>query len=266
MLSANVARDKNKSAHKLHHHLSHYNPFQDNPQRLMTAAYGYNTLGMPLLGLESNTANVDAKMLSDFQLSNITPEKTTIVASGLRNHEEFYDLVDQTLGVLNPVREMNFKREHAKYIGGDLRSFTETPDTNILLAYESCSWTHEDMPVYAVLHSLFGSGTGFSVGGPGKGMHNWANQRVLRQSYFIQECEAINNHFTDSGLFGLSFTGSSPNSKDILQEMLKIFEDFRHDIKDEDLTRAKNMLKRQVLLNMTNQGERLEEVARTVSF
>ena len=266
MLSANVARDKNKSAHKLHHHLSHYNPFQDNPQRLMTTAYGYNTLGMPLLGLESNTANVDAKMLSDFQLSNITPEKTTIVASGLRNHEEFYDLVDQTLGVLNPVREMNFRREQAKYIGGDLRSFTETPDTNILLAYESCNWTHEDMPVYAVLHALFGSGTGFSVGGPGKGMHNWANQKVLRRHYFVQECEAINNHFTDSGLFGLSFTGSSANSKDILQEMLNIFEAFRHDIKDEDLTRAKNMLKRQVLLNMTNQIERLEEVARTVSI
>lgn len=265
ILAANVARDKNKSSFKLHHHLGHYSPFQDNPQRLMTTAYGYNTLGMPLMGMESNVENIDAKSIQDFQISNITPEKTVIVANGLRNHEEFYELVNNTLGVLNPVREQNYVRNPSTYIGGEYRIFSETPETNIILAYESCSWTHEDMPVYAVLHSLFGSGSGFSVGGPGKGMHNWANDKILRKQYFIQECEAVNSHFTDSGLFGLSFVGSSANCKEILQEMIKIFEAFRNNVTEEDITRAKNMLKRQILLNMAGQSDRLEEVARTVS-
>jgi len=266
MLSANVAKGKNKFSFQLHKHLGGYNPFQDNPQRLMTTAYGYNTLGMPLMGLESNIGNIDSKMLQDFQVSNITPEKTTIIGTGLRNHEEFYDLVNQTLGVLNPVREQAYSRQASKYIGGEYRTFTETPDTNIILAYESVNWTHEDMPVFAVLHTLFGAGTGFSVGGPGKGMHNWANERVLRRHYFIQECEAINSHFTDSGLFGLSFTGSSANCKEILQEMIGIFEAFRSDIKEIDLNRAKNMMKRQVLLNVANQADRMEEVVRTYSI
>jgi predicted Zn-dependent peptidase len=266
MLSANVARDKNKQSFNLHKHLSGYNPFQDNPQRLMTTAYGFNTLGMPMMGFHGNVGNIDSKMLSEFQLANITPEKTVVVANGLRNHEEFYDLVDQTLGQLNPVREMAYQREKSKYIGGEYRTFTETPDTNIILAYESCDWSHEDMPVYAVLHSLFGSGTGFSVGGPGKGMHNWANERILRRNYFIQECEAINSHFTDSGLFGLSFTGSSSNCADILNEMVRVFESFRSDLNEVDLNRAKNMLKRQILLNVSNQMDRMEEVVRTVSF
>ena len=128
------------------------------------------------------------------------------------------------------------------------------------------NWTHEDMPVYAVLHSLFGSSTGFSVGGPGKGMHNWANSKVQRMHYFVQECEAINNHFSDSGLFGLSFTGSSSNCKEMMEVMIGIFNSFRGKISDVDLQRAKNMLKRQVLLNMTNQTDRLEEVVRTVLF
>lgn len=265
MLSANVAKDKNKFSHKLHKHLGGYNAFQDNPQRLMTTAYGFNTLGMPLLGFENNVSNIDSKMLQDFQISNITPEKTVVIGTGLRNHEEFFDLVDQTLGVLNPVREQSYLRQPSKYIGGEYRTFTETPDTNIILAYETVNWTSDDMPVFAVLQTLFGAGTGFSVGGPGKGMHNWANERVLRKHYFIQECEAINSHFTDSGLFGLSFTGNSTNCKEILQEMIGIFEAFRSDLKEIDLNRAKNMLKRQILLNISNQSDRMEEVATTVS-
>lgn len=265
ILSANVARDKNKASFKLHHHLGHYNPFQDNPQRLMHAAYGYNSLGMPLMGMESNLHNIDSKMIQEFQVNSITPEKTIITANGLKTHDEFFDLVNHTLGVINPVREQLYEREPSKYIGGDVRSFTDTPDTNIILAYESCNWTHEDMPVFAVMHSMFGQGTGFSVGGPGKGMNVWATEKILRKHYFIQECEAINTHFTDSGLFGLTFTGNSANCKEILQEMINIFEGYRHSVTDVDLARAKNMLKRQVLANLVNNTERLEEVTRTVS-
>lgn len=121
------------------------------------------------------------------------------------------------------------------------------------------------MPVYAVLHALFGSATGFSVGGPGKGMHNWANSKILRRHHFVQECEAINSHFTDSGIFWLSFTGSSHNSAEMLKVMVGIFDSFRSKVPEQDLQRAKNMLKRQVLLNMQNQWDRLEELVRTVS-
>ena len=147
----------------------------------MTTAYGMSTLGMPLIGLESNLGNIDAKMLSEFQVYNFTPEKTIVSANGLKNHDEFFDLVNETLGVLNPVREDNYSRVASKYFGGDNRTFVDAPETNILLAYESVNWTHEDMPIFALLQTLFGSGAGFSVGGPGKGMHNWANNKILRK-------------------------------------------------------------------------------------
>lgn len=162
--------DKNRKFHRLSHHLGHYDPFQNNPQHLMTTAYGYNTLGMPKIGFESNIGNLNAKTLQEFQLNNITPEKCIIVASGVQRHKEFVELVNETLGELNPVREGDYARQHATYIGGEYRTFTETPETNIILGYESVSWIHEDMPAFAVLHQLFGSATPYSVGGPGKGM------------------------------------------------------------------------------------------------
>ena len=62
----------------------------------MTTAYGYNTLGMPKFGFESNIGNLNAKTLQEFQLSNITPEKCVIVASGVQRHKEFVELVSKS--------------------------------------------------------------------------------------------------------------------------------------------------------------------------
>jgi predicted Zn-dependent peptidase len=131
---------------------------------------------MPKNGFESNVENIDSRLLQDFQLRNITPNKVIVCANGVKNHREFVDLVDNTLGVLNPVRESEYERQPSQYIGGEYRVFTETPETNIILGYESVPWNHELMPAFAVLHTLFGSATGFSVGGPGKGMLNRAHK------------------------------------------------------------------------------------------
>ena len=178
--------------------------------------------------------------------------------------QEFVSLVANHLGVLPAVNEADYARKPSRYIGGEYRTFLETPDTNILLAYESCPWDHELMPAYAVMHHMFGSATGFSVGGPGKGMLSRAYSDVLRKKYYIHECETMNLHFSDCGLFGLNFTGSSANAKDMLHDMLEVINNFRGNISEQELRRTKNILKRNILLNMSNQCDRLEEMARSV--
>lgn len=95
-------------------------------------------------------------------------------------------------------------------------------------------------------------------------VNNFVNLSVLRQKYYIHECESVNLHFSDSGLFGLNFTGSSANSKEMLNDMLEVLDNFRKPISEAELTRTKNILKRNILLNLSNQGDRLEELARSV--
>lgn len=63
VLAANVARAKSRKSHDLHKYLSKYDPFSENQELLLRTAYGYNTLGMPRLGLEHNIDNIDARML-----------------------------------------------------------------------------------------------------------------------------------------------------------------------------------------------------------
>ncbi len=105
VMSANVAKAKNRKTHALHHHLEKYDPFFHAEENLLRTAYGFNTLGNPLKGLESNVEYIDAKMLSDFILNNVTPSKTLIVANGVKNHQEFVSLVKERLGDCLPVPE-----------------------------------------------------------------------------------------------------------------------------------------------------------------
>lgn len=63
VLAANVAKSKNQKSHDLSNHLGKFDPFQNNQELLLRTAYGYNTLGMPRLGMEKNIGYLDARVL-----------------------------------------------------------------------------------------------------------------------------------------------------------------------------------------------------------
>lgn len=105
VLAANVARSKNEKSHELDKHLSKFDPFMNDQEMLLRTAYGYNTLGMPRLGTESQVGEIDARSMQNFMMDNITPNKCLIVASGVHNHQEFVELVKERIGELQPVPE-----------------------------------------------------------------------------------------------------------------------------------------------------------------
>jgi len=262
VIAANVARSKNEKSHALHKHLSKYDPFADNQELLLRTAYGYNTLGMPRLGMEGNVGNLDARCLQQFIMDNITPKKCLIVASGVKNHREYVDLVKERLGDVLPVPEHQYTREASSYIGGEQRTWTESPSTSIALAFESVPWNHEDVFSFYVANTLLGSATAFSSGGPGKGMYCRAVTSLMQGNNFVDSASSINSHFTDSGLFGLQIEGPGSHSAELMNVLLEELNRLREPIPEVELARAKNILKMNILMAMENQGERLEEIAR----
>ena len=89
---------------------------------------------------------------------------------------------------------------------------------------------------------------------------------VLRRKYYISTCECINLHFSDSGIFALNFTGDSAHSKEMMNDILNTFNGFRTNIDEVELNRAKNILKRTILNNLSNQGDRMEETVKSVNY
>ena len=100
VMSANVAKDKSKKSHALRAHLQQFDPFAFTEEKVLKTAFGYNTLGNPLHGLEGNVGNIDARILQKFMMDNITPGKCVIVANGVDNHQEFVNLAKERLGEL----------------------------------------------------------------------------------------------------------------------------------------------------------------------
>ena len=219
---------------------------------------------MPINGIESNIQNIDNKTLQDFEDLNMTLNKTIVVGNGIRNHEEFLYLVNETFEKFNSSQDVFWKREISKYHGGENKIFKKTTQSNIIIAYESVSWTHKLMHTFAIMNIMFGSAQGFSIGGPGKGMLNRAHTNILKSKYYISNCSSINFHFSDSGLFGFNFTGNSSNGREIVYDIIECFISFSRKIDDNELIRSKNILKRQFLSGLMNQGDRLEDTARSV--
>jgi hypothetical protein len=63
VLAANVAKSKNQKSHELHNHLNLFDPSANDQELLLRTAYGYNTLGMPRLGLTKMIGSIDARSL-----------------------------------------------------------------------------------------------------------------------------------------------------------------------------------------------------------
>ena len=216
VLAANVAKAKNRKSHDLNDHLGQFDPFMNNGEMLLRTAYGQQGLGMPRLGLKNNVENIDARVLQKFVMDNVTPGKCVIAANNVHDHNEFVDLCKERLGDFLPIPETEYTRTPSKYIGGDYRIWSETPSTNITVAYESVPWSDPRSTAFFVMNTLIGSAQAFSVGGPGKGMYCRSITNLMQRYAFVEGAGAVNNIFTDSGLFGMQIEGPAPNSQDLL--------------------------------------------------
>jgi predicted Zn-dependent peptidase len=262
VLAANVARAKNAKSHELAEHLAHYDPFFSNEELLLRTAFGYNTLGMPKLGTHGGVEGIDARSLQQFMMENITPKKCLIVGAGVHNHNEFVDLVKERIGEILPVPEHVYQRVPANYIGGEYRAWAESPQTNITLAFESCPWNSEDIFASFVAATILGNASSARRNHPGFGRYNRASQNLVQKHNYVDRANAVNHHFSDSGLFGISVEGPGANSAELMKAAVEELHGLTKYISSEELQRAKNSLKMDIALNNFDHANRLEEVAR----
>lgn len=256
VLAANVAKSKNAKSHDLANHMAKFDPNSQDSELLLRTAFGFNTLGMPLIGTSNNVGNIDARMLQQFIMDNITPKKCLIVASGIKNHNEYVELVRERLGEVLSVPEHAYVRAESSYIGGEYRTWTESPQTSIQIAFESAAWGSAEVPVLQIMDELVGSAHAFSAGNSGRA-HD-----AVKANGFLDGLDAINSSFTDSGLFGIKVQGAGSHSQDLFQVAMSTLDSLRQPIDEVELARAKNALKMNFLLSNENGADRLEEVAR----
>lgn len=119
-------------------------------------------------------------------------------------HNVLLELAEKHLGQLKASGNSAINNAEAiNYTGGHkFFKFEHQLGLNhIMLGWKSASWSHDDLLPLCVLNMMMGGGGSFSSGGPGKGMFTRMYENILNRAEYIYHANALNEPFSDSGLF-----------------------------------------------------------------
>jgi len=261
VVAANAAMEKMHYQHELEAQLKTGHLVNDI---LFQTAFGNHGLGMPLHGSTHNYKYLHAHVLQKFQLENINPNRIFVAAAGVENHQEFVDLVESKLSFIPSAQGSGPQREAAQYLGGENRNQTDENTITFALAFRSAPWASKDIFALQVLNALLGNSHNFAAG-LGRGVHSRASTNLLSKHSFVDSAHTINFNFSDAGLFGISATGSASHANELLQVSIGELKNLTN-VSKEELQRAKNLAKSNVLSALERQKDRLEEAVKNVKI
>lgn len=247
-------------------------------EALQVAAYGSDQqLGKPHFATPESIALLNAPLVEDFYLNNIrnNPGGMVVAGAGIA-HDELVNMAKEYFGAIEqkpvPVTIQS------TYRGGS--QIVEKPQTasiyqqtlpeeelcRVALAFPVGGWHSDSMVTACVLQTLLGGGSSFSAGGPGKGMYSRMYQQVLNRYGWMESAEAFTTFADEGGLFGVS--ASTPVA-DRVPDLVTILADQLacvaiQPVGDIELSRARNMLKCNVLTQLESRLILFEDMGRQV--
>lgn len=134
----------------------------------------------------------------------------------------------------------------------------------MLLGFRSSGYNLKFLATSTVLQVMLGEASGFSSGGPGKGMHSVLN-KVLGSTGFIAEAKAVNLAYKNVGLFGIEATSiNNYYAEHTLEIMTRTIMELYENISESDLVRAKNLTKVNVAMSQERSRINMEENLRNI--
>lgn len=224
-------------------------------------------------------AAVSAAGVKQFRRQQFYGENCVLSAAGIE-HEHFVDLckrhfvatdaatssADALTIVSNPAQLAERKAVSPPvFVGGlitDQRELKE-PFVKTCIGFEIGGW-HDPMLIpTCVLQQILGGGSSFSAGGPGKGMYTRLYKDVLNQHYWIESAQSYVLIQEHAGIIGIDGSSSPEHVQHILRVMVEeLFAFAVNPVGHEELSRAKNMLKSMMMMQLESRLVLCEDLAR----
>ena len=200
----------------------------------------------------------------------MTKDNVVLAAAGIE-HARLVDYGNEHLAAMPDTcdkacdKDQRPAKVFSEYTGGEFR--LDNPDvtglTRVAVAFEVGGWHSDDLVATCVLQILLGGGDSFSAGGPGKGMYSRLYREVLNRFYWVDAAEAFTSMHEESGLLGISGASSPAKSADLALVFLEHFAKLAvQPVTDEELSRARNMLKCNVLTQLESRAVLFEDIGR----
>eukprot|EP00591_Stephanopyxis_turris_P004279 CAMPEP_0195519122 /NCGR_PEP_ID=MMETSP0794_2-20130614/14409_1 /TAXON_ID=515487 /ORGANISM="Stephanopyxis turris, Strain CCMP 815" /LENGTH=551 /DNA_ID=CAMNT_0040648229 /DNA_START=131 /DNA_END=1786 /DNA_ORIENTATION=- len=235
---------------------------------MQIAAYRDQQLGRPHFCPLEALPNLNAQTVQEFRAQHLSASDMVLAGAGIE-HERLVELGEKYFSDLPPTDPSVHANmiKPSTYSGGEHRLQTQTVDghTRVALAFELGGWHSDDLVPTCVLQILLGGGNSFSAGGPGKGMYSRLYREVLNRFYWAESTEAFTSFHSESGLLGISGSSTPNKSRDmtriIAEHLGKLTADL---VTDEEIDRARNMLKCNVLTQLESRLVLFEDIGRQI--
>ena len=247
---------------------------------LLHAQAFQGSLGTPLYNSLESLQRLDSNLLHEFHKTWFTPNRMVVAGVGM-DHDMLCELVDKECSSLPSPSESLLNKQSqfdvsVQYQGGsrivDSSGFDPHPNpehvpmTHIQIAFEAPGVSDPDVYALAVYNQLMGGGGSFSAGGPGKGMYTRLYLTALNRYGWLESCHAVNHSYTDSNLFGI--TVSVPPVKEAHGQIIDIVSDqfiyMTQSVSTEELNRAKNQLKSNLLMSLESKIVEAEDIGKQI--
>jgi processing peptidase subunit alpha len=247
-------------------------------EALQVAAYGSDQqLGKPHFATPESIPHLNAPLVEDFYQKNIrnNPRGMVIAGAGL-GHDELVDMANEYFGTVEqksaPITIPSSYRGGSHLIENQSTTSVYTTilpheeQCRVALAFPVGGWHSDAMVTACVLQTLLGGGSSFSAGGPGKGMYSRMYQQVLNRYGWMETAEAFTTFADEGGLFGVSGSTAVPDKVPDLVTVLadQLARIAVQPVGDVELSRARNMLKCNVLTQLESRLILFEDMGRQV--
>lgn len=239
-------------------------------------------LGRPHFCTAEALPLLSAESVRFFKQQNLlhNPHGVVVSGSGIE-HDALVELAMRHFGDMTAPNPNEAPPPHdnphtlpSTYTGGQYRLPTPLhslyPDkpqyTHVALAFEApLGWHSPHLVPLCVLQTLLGGGSSFSAGGPGKGMYSKLYREVLNRYSWVESAEAFSSFHAESGLWGISGSCRPDKAGELTKAMVREFVELsRYYVTEEELQRAKNMLKCNVLTQLESRLVLFEDIGRQI--
>jgi mitochondrial-processing peptidase subunit alpha len=239
---------------------------------VMLAAYSGSPLSNHHICPEDKVESINLDMVQRFRDQHFIAENMVISAAGI-DHDSLVAYVEKRFASCRSVgqaahKQLKAEKKSSIYTGGKFTNQRELkePFIKVALGYEIGGWHDSQFVPACVLQQLLGGGSSFSAGGPGKGMYTRLYTQLLNKHYWVESADAFVLVHNETGILGIDGACMPEHAMKMVQALLDhlvrlAFED----VSDEELSRAKNMLRSMMMMQLESRLVVCEDIARQVS-
>jgi processing peptidase subunit alpha len=211
--------------------------------------------------------NITENTVHEFRKKYYFGENCIIAGAGVE-HESFVKLIESKFKEIpsgGPNLKNLCKRNPSNYSGGLYieKRHLNVPFIKVAVGFKIGGWNDKKLVASCVLQQLLGGGSSFSAGGPGKGMYTRLYREVLNRHYWVESAESFISVHEDAGIFGIDGATDEQHVPHLLRVLLEhLIRLGLEPVSDEELNRAKNMLKSMMMMQLESRLVLCEDIGR----